>query len=125
MTGNTFSTGKLSDWERSQASSQQFTIDGIETYTLFIAPSPDDGAAQRAAAARNSAAAAAAYKQRELTEILSIIPAIAGLALNLAVLTNYLIAPQKSSSAKQKCVNGSSTKYVKKGTKCPTDYKKK
>ena len=76
---------------------------------------------------RNWAArvAAEAQKQKELTEILSIIPAIAGLALNLAVMTNALLGPKKSSAPKQKCVKGSSTKYIKKGSKCPTGYTKK
>jgi hypothetical protein len=70
-------------------------------------------------------AAEAARKQRELLEILSLVPNIAGLAVNIGDLTNSLLLPPKSSSAKQKCVKGTKTKYVKKGTKCPTGYSKK
>jgi len=67
---------------------------------------------------RLAAAAAAAQRQRELTELFSIIPAIAGLALNLADLSNTLLE-------KQKCVKGKKTKYVTFGSKCPKGYKKK
>jgi len=126
--GDYFSTGKLTEWD-SQASSQRFTVDGMATYALFIAPSPNDGVAQRAAEearrAEAAAAAAAAKKQQELTEILSVVPAIAGLALNLGTLTNSVLAPKKSTAGKQKCVKGSSSKNVKKGAKCPKGYKKK
>ena len=68
-------------------------------------------------AAVNSAADAA-KKQKELTELLSVIPSIAGLALNLGDLTNTLLL-------KQKCVKGTKTKYVKKGAKCPKGYVRK
>jgi hypothetical protein len=80
--------------------------------------------AARVAAAAESAritaanAAAAAKKQKELTELLSVIPSIAGLALNLGDLTNTLLL-------KQKCVKGTKTKYVKKGAKCPKGYVRK
>jgi len=135
-TNGSLLSATLIDWGTPKPNNSLQWIEHITPYDnvwyTFVAPtSGDNGAAaetarRAAAAARNSAdAAAAAYKQRELTEILSVIPSIAGLALNLAVLTNYLLVPQKSSSAKQKCVMGSSTKYVKKGTKCPTGYKKK
>ncbi len=92
------------------------------TQALFIAPASGDNGA---AAATAAAAAAAAQRQRELTEILGLVPSIASLALNIGDLTNSLLAPKKSISAKQKCVKGSSTKYIKKGSKCPTGYKKK
>ena len=74
-----------------------------------------------AAAARVAAvnsAADAAKKQKELTELLSVIPSIAGLALNLGDLTNTFIL-------KQKCVKGKTIKYVKKGAKCPKGYVRK
>ena len=75
--------------------------------------------AAAAEAARITAAnAAAAKKQKELTELLSVIPSIAGLALNLGDLTNTLLL-------KQKCVKGTKTKYVKKGAKCPKGYVRK
>jgi uncharacterized delta-60 repeat protein len=71
--------------------------------------------------ARISAEAVAAQKakeQKDLKEILSVIPAIAGLALNLSDLTNSMMV-------KQKCVKGKTTKYVKTGAKCPKGYSKK
>jgi len=74
--------------------------------------------AAAAEAARITAANAAAKKQKELTELLSVIPSIAGLALNLGDLTNTLLL-------KQKCVKGTKTKYVKKGAKCPKGYVRK
>ena len=75
-----------------------------------------------AAAAVNAAIAADAAKraldQKEMSELLSVIPSIAGLALNIGDLTNSLLA-------KQKCVKGKTIKYVKKGTKCPKGYAKR
>ena len=77
--------------------------------------------AARVAAAAEAArvvAAEAGKKQKELTEILSLIPSIAGLALDVGDLTNTLLL-------KQKCVKGTKTKYVKKGAKCPKGYVRK
>jgi len=68
-------------------------------------------------AAANSAADAA-KKQKELTEILSMIPSIAGLALNVGDLANTILT-------KQKCAKGKKIKYVKKGSRCPAGYVKK
>ena len=68
-------------------------------------------------AAANSAAEAA-KKQKELTEILSMIPSIAGLALNVGDLANTILT-------KQKCAKGKKIKYVKKGARCPAGYIKK
>jgi uncharacterized delta-60 repeat protein len=82
-------------------------------------------AARIAAAAQAADAAKRAKEQQELSELLSVIPSIAGLALNLGDLTNSLIAPQKKTSTKQKCVKGKTTKYVKKGSACPKGYSKK
>jgi uncharacterized delta-60 repeat protein len=82
-------------------------------------------AARIAAAAQAADAAKRAKEQQELSELLSVIPSIAGLALNLGDLTNSLIAPQKKTSTKQKCVKGKTTKYVKKGSSCPKGYSKK
>jgi hypothetical protein len=75
-------------------------------------------AAEAARVAAVNSAADAAKKQKELTELLSVIPSIAGLALNLGDLTNKLLF-------KQKCVKGTKTKYVKKGAKCPKGYVRK
>jgi uncharacterized delta-60 repeat protein len=82
-------------------------------------------AARIAAAAQAADAAKRAKEQQELSELLSVIPSIASLALNLGDLTNSLIAPQKITSTKQKCVKGKTTKYVKKGSACPKGYSKK
>ena len=75
-------------------------------------------AAEAVRVAAVNSAADAAKKQKELTELLSVIPSIAGLALNLGDLTNSLLL-------KQKCVRGTKTKYVKKGAKCPKGYVRK
>jgi hypothetical protein len=49
--------------------------------------------------------------------LLSVIPSIAGLALNIGDLTNSLLTT--------KCVKGKTIKNVKKGAKCPKGYVKK
>jgi len=73
-------------------------------------------AARVAAEAARVAAEAAkkAKEQKELTELLSVIPSIAGLSLNLGNLTNSLLLT--------KCVKGKTIKYVKKGAKCPRGF---
>jgi uncharacterized repeat protein (TIGR02543 family) len=68
-------------------------------------PVVDNGAAKRAA------------EQRELIEILALIPKIGELTLNLGETTKALYST--------KCVKGKNTKYVKKGAKCPRGYAKK
>jgi methionine-rich copper-binding protein CopC len=65
-------------------------------------------------AAVNVEAARKAKEQKELTEILSIIPKIAELTLSLGETTKILTAT--------KCVKGKSTKFVKKGAKCPRGF---
>lgn len=77
--------------------------------------------AARVAAANAAIAAAAAKRaveQKEMSELLAVLPSIAGLALNLGDLTNSLLA-------KQKCVNGKKTKTVSYGSKCPKGYVKR
>ena len=123
-------TGLISGTPTAQASAVTYTITATNatstsnaTFSLTVNPNPAIAAAAEAAriaaaaaeAARN-AAAAAAQKQRELTEILSVIPAIAGLAFSLAVLTNYLFAPEKSFLSKAlnpKMINTKSLVYLK------------
>jgi len=68
-------------------------------------PVVDDGAAKRAA------------DQRELIEILALIPKIGELTLSLGETTKSLYST--------KCVKGKTTKYVKKGAKCPRGFAKK
>lgn len=55
---------------------------------------------------------------KELSEILSIVPSIAGLSQSIAGLGNFLLLPKK-------CVKGKSIKNVKAGAKCPKGYKVK
>jgi uncharacterized delta-60 repeat protein len=106
-----------------------FNISGVDLwlarFLVKISSTPDDSAEKARKAAAAAAAAEAARKQRELIELLAVIPSIAGLAVSIGDLTNSLFVPKKSTSAKQKCVKGTKTKYVKKGTKCPKGYVKK
>ena len=88
------------------------------TTTDSLLDANEAAAAEAARVAAANSAADAAKKQKELTELLSVIPSIAGLALNLGDLTNSLLL-------KQKCVRGTKTKYVKKGAKCPKGYVRK
>ena len=55
---------------------------------------------------------------KELSEILSLVPSIAGLSQSIAGLGNSLLLPQK-------CVKGKTVKKVKAGAKCPKGYKVK
>jgi len=70
-----------------------------------------------AEAARQATAAAAAKQQRELTEILSIIPSLGALALTLNEMTKTLTL--------QKCMKKKEIRYVKKGAKCPKGFVRK
>ena len=67
-----------------------------------------------------AAAAEAARKvkeQKELTEILALIPKIGELTLSLDKTTKSLYSI--------KCIKGKTAMYVKKGAKCPKGYVKK
>jgi hypothetical protein len=68
-------------------------------------------------AAANAEAARKAKEQRELTEILALIPSIGELTLSLGETTKSLYST--------KCVKGKTVKYVNKGSKCPKGYVKK
>ncbi len=74
-------------------------------------------AARVAAAAAEAARAAAAKQQKELTEILSIIPELGKLSLNIGKTSQVLSG--------QKCVKGKKVKFVSKNAKCPKGYSKK
>lgn len=66
---------------------------------------------------QQEAAQAAKQKQdKELKEILSLVPSIAGLSQSIAGLGNSLLLPKK-------CINGKLVKNVKAGAKCPKGYK--
>ena len=73
-----------------------------KSFVISPVPVVDNGAAKRAA------------EQKELTEILALIPQIAELTLSLGETTQSLY--------KQKCVKGKLVKYVKSGAKCPKGY---
>ena len=68
-------------------------------------------------AAANAEAARKAKEQKELMEILALIPSIGQLTLSLGETTQSLYST--------KCVKGKTTKYVKYGAKCPKGYVKK
>ena len=82
-----------------------------KSFVISPVPVVDDGAAVAAAAA---AAAKRAAEQKELTELLALIPEIAKLSLELGETTKSLY--------QQKCIKGKSIKYVKNGSKCPKGY---
>jgi hypothetical protein len=82
-----------------------------KSFVISPVPVVDDGAALAAAAA---AAAKRAAEQKELTELLALIPEIAKLSLELGETTKSLY--------QQKCVKGKHIKYVKNGAKCPKGY---
>ena len=99
--------------------------------TLFLRQNPAIIAAANAEATRVAAAAAEvarvaaanaeatrkAKEQKELTEILALIPSIGELTLSFGEITKSLYST--------KCVKGKTTKYVKSGAKCPKGYAKK
>jgi len=74
-------------------------------------------AAANTEAARAAEAARKAKEQKELMEILALIPSIGELTLSLGETTQSLYSV--------KCVKGKTTKYVKYGAKCPKGYVKK
>ena len=74
-------------------------------------------AARVAAAAAEATRVAAAKQQKELLEILSIIPELGKLSLNIGETSKALTG--------HKCVKGKTVKYVYKGAKCPKGYVKK
>jgi hypothetical protein len=82
-----------------------------KSFVISPVPAVDDGAALAAAAA---AAAKRAAEQKELTELLALIPEIAKMSLELGETTKSLY--------QQKCIKGKTTKYVENGAKCPKGY---
>ncbi len=71
-------------------------------------------AAAQAAAQAASDAARRAKEQKELTELLSLIPAIGELALNIGKATKSI--------NQNKCVKNKSVRFVKKGKPCPRGF---
>jgi hypothetical protein len=72
---------------------------------------------QTTAADNSAAQAEAAKKQKELLELLSIIPSLGSIALNLGETTKTLTL--------QKCAKKKDIRYVKKGAKCPKGFVRK
>jgi hypothetical protein len=70
--------------------------------------------AARAASAAASAAAKKASEQQELINILALVPKIGELALSLSETTRSLYSTR--------CVKAKTTKFVKKGAKCPKGF---
>ena len=124
LTFNT-TTGLLSGSPTAVAAATTYTITGInemgsttQTFTLTVtaASTATDNSATLAAA--EAARRAKEQKEhKELTEILSIIPKIGELTLGLGEVTKSLTSTQ--------CVKGKTTKFVKKGAKCPKGFLKK
>ena len=76
-----------------------------------------EAARVNAAAAAAAQAARLAREQKELTEIMAMIPKLGELTLSLGEVTRSLTSTQ--------CVKGKTTKNVKKGAKCPKGFVKK
>jgi hypothetical protein len=93
---------------------------GLVVFRYLIPSAPNTAAANAEAAqiaAANAEAARKAKEQRELTEILALIPKIGELTLSLGETTKALYST--------KCVKGKSTKFVKKGAKCLKGFVKR
>jgi hypothetical protein len=123
MSFNT-STGALTGTPNTVASATNYTItatnasgNATQTFTLTVTTAPVSADNSVAQAALNAEAARKAKEQRELTEILALIPKIGELTLSLGETTKSLYST--------KCVKGKSTKFVKKGAKCPKGFVKR
>jgi hypothetical protein len=113
-------TGALTGTPSTVAPATSYTVTATnasgsttQTFALTVTAAPvvADSSAAQAEAARK------AKEQKELTEILAIIPKIGELTLSLGETTKSLYS--------NKCVKGKTTKFVKKGAKCPKGYVKK
>ena len=89
--------------------------DGTATVSGTAAVAAQSSAADNSAA--QAEAARKAREQRELTEILALIPKIGGLTLSLGEKARALTSTR--------CVKGKTTKFVKKGAKCPKGFVRK
>ena len=123
MSFNT-STGALTGTPNTVATATNYTItatnasgNATQIFTLTVATAPVSADNSVAEAAPNAEDARKAKEQRELTEILALIPKIGELTLSLGETTKSLYST--------KCVKGKSTKFVKKGAKCPKGFVRK
>jgi streptogramin lyase len=115
-------TGALTGTPNTVASVTTYTITATnasgsttQTFALTVTAAPVNNSASQEAA--QAEVARKAKEQRELTEILALIPKIGELTLSLGETTKSLYST--------KCVKGKTTKYVNKGSKCPKGYVKK
>ena len=120
--GMSFNTtnGALSGTPNTVAAATTYTVtatnasgNATQTFTLTVTAAPvvADNSSAQAEAARK------AKEQRELTEILSIIPELGRLSLNLGKTSQALVG--------QRCVKKKEVRFVKKGAKCPKGFVKK
>ena len=129
MTFNT-ATGALTGTPTVLAAATDYVVSATnsagtytQTFNLTVAATPvvtDHNAAAetaRVTAAAQAEAARKAREQRELTEIMAMIPKIGELTLSLGEVTRSLTSTQ--------CVKGKTTKFVKKGAKCPKGFARK
>jgi hypothetical protein len=120
MSFNT-ATGALTGTPNTVASATNYTItatnasgNATQTFTLTVTTAPiatDNSVDQVAAQAET---ARKAREQKELTDLLALIPKIGELTLSLGETTRSLYST--------KCVKGKSKKFVKKGAKCPRGF---
>lgn len=90
---------------------------GVASSSETITPIATIKVTNSDAADRAAGASRYAQEQRELLELLSIIPPIASMSKK--------IGDMAQAATQQKCVKGKNTKYIKKGAKCPRGFVKK
>jgi hypothetical protein len=115
-------TGLVSGTPSAGAAAVTYTITatnagGFVTATYSLTANAAPVATTNNQAEREADAARKAKEQKELMEILALIPSIGQLTLSLGETTQSLYST--------KCVKGKTTKYVKYGAKCPKGYVKK
>jgi hypothetical protein len=90
---------------------------GLSSASGSLSATTTDSTLDASEAAAEAARIAAAKQQKELLEILGLVPELGKISLNIGETTKALTG--------NKCVKGKTIKYVYKGTKCPKGYVKK
>lgn len=117
VTGLTASTVYRFSVAATNAEGDSYQSIATSAITTLATDSGTNSSATEELRRQQEAAAAAKRKQdQELSEILSLVPTIAGLAQGVAGLGNSLLLPKK-------CVKGKLVKKVKATAKCPKGYK--